>query len=84
MPDLGLVKSFLLCALGLAYALLMLWFVLFVFFHDAVYRLHTRWFRLSVETFDAVNYGGMAAWKIGALLLFAIPWLALACLSQRG
>ena len=78
MPDIGLVKSFLLCALGLAYALLMVWFVAFVFFHDAVYRLHTRWFRMSVEAFDAVNYGGMAAWKIGALLLFAIPWLALA------
>ena len=77
MPDIGLVKSFLLCALGLVYALLMVWFVAFVFFHDAVYRLHTRWFRMSVEAFDAVNYGGMAAWKIGALLLFAIPWLAL-------
>jgi hypothetical protein len=81
MPTIDLVKSFLLCGLGLAYALLMLWFVLFVSFHDAVYRLHTRWFRLSVDAFDAVNYGGMAAWKIGSLLLFAIPWLALACVG---
>jgi hypothetical protein len=81
MPDLEAVKSLLLCALALAYALLMFWFGVFVLWHDAVYRLHTRWFRLSVEAFDAISYAGMAAWKIGAVLLFAIPWLALACVG---
>ena len=77
MTDLDALRPFLLCGLGLAYALLLAWFVLFLAFHDAVYRLHARWFRLSVEAFDAVNYGGMAAWKILAILLFAIPWIAL-------
>ena len=71
-------RAVLLCALGLAYALLVAWFGVFLAFHDALYRLHGRWFRLSPEASDAVNYGGMAAFKIGALLLFAIPWLALA------
>jgi hypothetical protein len=80
MTDLDALRPFLLCSLGLAYAVLMVWFVVFTFAHDAVYRLHTRWFRLSVEAFDAVNYGGMAAFKIAALLLFAVPWLALWCL----
>ena len=77
MPDLDALRPFLLCGLGLAYALLVTWFVLFLAFHDAVYRLHARWFRLSVEAFDAVNYGGMAVYKILAILLFAIPWIAL-------
>ena len=54
------------------------------FDHDYSSRLgdHTRWFRLSVETFDAIHYAGMAAWKIGALLLFAVPWIALVCVGR--
>jgi len=45
-----------------------------------VYRLHTRWFRLSVEAFDIASYAGMAVYKIATLLLFAVPWLAVQCL----
>jgi hypothetical protein len=79
MPDLDLLSRFLLCSLGLAYALLVLWFAIFLSAHDALFRLHARWFRLSPAAFDAVNYGGMAAFKLGALLFFAIPWIALWC-----
>jgi hypothetical protein len=74
------MRSFLLCSLGIAYAVLMTWFLVFTFAHDALYRLHTRWFRLSMDAFDALNYGGMAVYKIATLLLFAVPWLALLCL----
>ena len=75
------LRHFLLCALGIAYAVLMVWFVVFTFAHDPLHRLHSRWFRLSVEAFDVVNYAGMAVYKIATLLLFAVPWLALRCLS---
>ena len=75
------LRTFLLCSLGIAYAILVVWFVVFVFAHDALHRLHARWFRLPVETFDAVNYLGMAVCKIAALLLFAVPWLALGCVD---
>ncbi len=75
------LSRFLLCSLGIAYAVLMVWFVVFSFAHDAVHRLHSRWFRLSVEAFDIANYAGMAIYKIGVLLLFAVPWLALQCLD---
>jgi hypothetical protein len=57
------------------------WFVVFLGFHDALYRLHSRWFRLTREAFDAINYGGMAVFKIGTLLLFGVPWLALGCVD---
>jgi hypothetical protein len=77
--DIGTIRSFLLCSLGRAYAILLVWFAVFVFCHDAVHRLHARWFRLPIEIFDAINYAGMAVFKIGALLLFAVPWLASWC-----
>jgi Family of unknown function (DUF6868) len=56
---------------------MMLWFLLFVVAHDWMYRLHSRWFRLSAETFDAIHYGGMAAYKLGILLLNLVPLAAL-------
>jgi len=39
--------------------------------------LHTRWFKLSVETFDAIHYAGMSVYKIGVLLLNLAPFAAL-------
>ena len=40
-------------------------------------RLHGRWFKLPDATFDAIHYGGMAAYKIGILLFNLAPLLAL-------
>ena len=59
------------------YAILLVWFGAFVFAHDAVYRLHQRRFRLTPEAFDALNYGAIAAYKIGNMLLFVVPALAI-------
>jgi hypothetical protein len=42
-----------------------------------MYRLHSRWFNLSVETFDAIHYASMALYKIGIMLLNITPLIAL-------
>ncbi|MEI8237141.1 MAG: DUF6868 family protein [Methylococcaceae bacterium] len=42
-----------------------LWFVIFMRYHDALYRLHSKWFKLSHERFDSIHYAGMAFDKIG-------------------
>lgn len=63
------------------YTILILWFGVFVYAHDGLYRLHARWFRLSVESFDALNYGGVAVYKIGIVLLNLVPLTALCLVS---
>lgn len=70
-------RSFLLWCLGINYGILMLWFVAFTLAHDSLYRLHARWFRISVEQFDTVHYTAMAIYKIGILLLNLAPFFAL-------
>jgi hypothetical protein len=70
-------KEWLLWSTAINYGVLLLWFLLFVVAHDWMYRLHSRWFRLSAETFDAIHYGGMAAYKLGILLLNLVPLAAL-------
>lgn len=71
------IKSVLLWCVGLNYAVLIIWFGAFVLAHDWMYKMHRRWFKLPVETFDAIHYAGLAAYKIGILLFFLVPLIAL-------
>jgi hypothetical protein len=59
------------------YAFLFVWFLLFTRAHDWMYGVHGHWFKLSVERFDAIHYGGMAMLKIGILMFALGPYLAL-------
>ena len=68
---------FLLCSLAINYAILLIWFVVFVTARNGLRALHGRWFRLSDPAFDAIHYGGMAVYKIGILLFNLVPLLAL-------
>jgi hypothetical protein len=57
--------------------LLLWWALFFVLAHDWMYRFHGRWFKLSVEKFDAINYAGMAFYKISIWLFNIVPYLAI-------
>jgi hypothetical protein len=57
---------------------LLAWWLLFIMLaHDWTWRLHSRWFSLSRERFDAIHYQGMAFYKIFIFLFNIAPWLAL-------
>jgi len=71
MPDV-----FLWCAI-INYGLLLWWFLLFARAHEWLYRLTGRWFRLSVEAFDRMNYLGMMLFKIAIILFNLVPFVAL-------
>ena len=59
------------------YIVLIVWFVAFIFAHDWLLAIHTRWFKLSPDQFDFAHYLGMAVYKIGILLFNLVPYLAL-------
>lgn len=59
------------------YAVLIWWFLLFLFAHDWMYRLHGRWFKLSVERFDTIHYAAMAFYKLCIFVFNLGPYLAL-------
>ena len=71
------LQSLLLWCVGMNYGLLLVWFGAFTVAHDWMYRTHRRWFKLSVETFDAIHYAGMAFYKISIVLLNLVPLMAL-------
>jgi hypothetical protein len=74
------IKQVLLWCAGINYVLLIVWFGVFVLGHDWMYRLHSRWFGFSVEIFDAINYAGLAVFKIGIMLFYLTPLIALSIL----
>ena len=75
--SLAMVREALLWCAVINYSILLVWWLFFLLAHDWMYRLHGRWFHLSVEQFDALHYGGMTVFKIGILLFNLVPSIAL-------
>jgi hypothetical protein len=75
--DLNLARHVLLWCLVFNYGVLLAWAGMFVFAHDRMWRLHRRWFRISPEAFDLLNWAGLAVYKSGVLLFNVAPLVAL-------
>lgn len=76
-----MLREFLGWATLINLGLLYLWFFFFAFAHGWMYRLHSRWFKLSVERFDSIHYAGMAVYKIGLFVFNLVPYLVLLIIS---
>jgi hypothetical protein len=72
-----LLRSILGWATVINLSVITVWFFVFTLYHDALYRLHSKWFKLSRERFDSIHYAGMAFYKIGTYLFNAAPFLAI-------
>lgn len=75
------IKDVLLWCVVFDYAILFIWFGVFVLAHDWMYGVHSRWFKFSVEKFDTIHYAGLAVYKLGILLLNLVPLGALCLVS---
>ncbi len=74
---LEIIRSMLAWCTVINWALLLLWLVFFIGAHDWMYRIHSKWFKIPVEKFDAIHYGGMAFFKTAVILFNLVPYLAL-------
>ena len=57
--------------------LLLWWWLFFALAHDWTYRVHSKWFKLTVEEFDNIHYRCMAFFKISIFLFNLVPYFAL-------
>ncbi len=71
------VRDFLAWCSVINVGLLLFWWLWFVFGHDFMYRFHGKWFKLSVEKFDEINYALIGFFKIGIILFNVVPYFAL-------
>lgn len=59
------------------YSVLMIWFVVFKLGHDWLHLLHGKWFGLSEQQFDLINYCGMGLFKLFIMVFNLAPYIAL-------
>lgn len=78
--NIEVTRNFLLWCTVANYGVLLVWFLVFVFAHDGIQRIHGKWFRLSRDQFDALHYAGMSIYKIGIILFNLVPFVVLSVL----
>jgi hypothetical protein len=59
------------------WAMLLWWWVFIALAHDWTYRVHGKWFEITVERFDEIHYKGMATFKFAIFMFNLTPYLAL-------
>lgn len=74
---LGIIRSALAWCTLIDLGLLMVWFLFFFMAHDWMYRIHSKWYNISVDKFDTIHYAGIAFFKILVLMFNLVPYLAL-------
>jgi hypothetical protein len=59
------------------FGILAVWGLFFTLAHQWMFKMHRRLFKLTVERFDTIHYGGMAFFKILIIVFNIVPYLAL-------
>ena len=73
-----LTKFFMWCTILNVGLLLLSFFVVAVGFGgDVVYRIHSKWFSMPRDTFNAVLYLLIGVYKIFVFVFNIVPWIAL-------
>ena len=58
-------------------AILLWWFFAITVLHDWVYKWHSKWFKLSEESFNTIHYAGIAFFEIIVFAFNIVPYFAL-------
>ena len=57
---------------------ILLWWVGFIIFaNDWVYRMHSKFYKLSKESFDTIHYAGIVLFKVFIFAFNLVPFIAL-------
>lgn len=77
MTTLETVRAMLAWCTVINMGLLLWWLLAFLFLRDWMFKVHSRWFPMPRETFNAIHYSGMVLLKIGLFFFNLVPYLAL-------
>ncbi|MDA7818478.1 hypothetical protein N9A28_09840 [Sulfurimonas sp.] len=76
-----MLEEFLLWCFIINYSILLLWFVMIVYAKEFIYNIHTKWFDISKEKFNSINYSWMGFYKLSVFLFNMVPYIALQMLK---
>jgi hypothetical protein len=70
-----MVQEFLLWCTLINYGILLVWFLAFTLAHDWIHRLHSKWFRLSMDQFDAIKMPASRSTKSASFCsIWSLMW----------
>ena len=75
--ELEMIRAFFAWCSVINMVLLSVWLLFFMLAHDLMYRVHGKWFNMSVDKFDTIHYAGMVLFKLGIILFNLVPYFAL-------
>ncbi|MFH2138077.1 MAG: DUF6868 family protein [Candidatus Omnitrophota bacterium] len=67
----------------LSMVLVFWWFIMMVFAGDFIYGMHSKFFAMSRETFNAIHYSGIAILKTMIFILFLVPYIAIKIVLKK-
>jgi len=71
------IRSLLMWCTIINIGILLLWFAMFAFAGDWLYRYHGKWFPMSRDAFNVVHYSGMGLFKLAIFVFNLVPYVAL-------
>ena len=63
------------------YLLLLLWFLVIIVARDGLFNFHSKWFKLSEQSFDTIHYCGLGLFELLVTIFFLVPYLMLRFLT---
>ncbi|MFT4585886.1 MAG: hypothetical protein ACI915_002001 [Gammaproteobacteria bacterium] len=72
-----ILRDILAWSAALNIGLLLWWAFLLTVAHDWIFRFHARWFKLSLEKFDSIQYAGLGFFKLAIVMFNIVPYMAI-------
>jgi hypothetical protein len=63
------------------YSMLLIWFVVFCLGHNWLHLMHGKWFELTEQQFDVINYCGMGFCKLFIFVFNLAPYIAISIID---
>jgi len=79
--DIYLLRAFFMWCSIINVGLLLISFIIFLAAGGWVYRVHSRWFKISQEQFYVMWYSMLGFYKLSTLLFCIVPWVSLLIVS---
>jgi hypothetical protein len=70
------VRSALLWSGIINYGILILWVLIVIIVRSPMHRV-ARWYGVSAENFDLIQFGGITLYKTAIIMFFLVPYVAL-------
>ena len=72
-----IIRNIFAWCLVMNFGLMLLWLAMFTLAHDWIYKIHSKWYKITPDSFNAIHYGGLGFYKTIVIVFNLFPYLAM-------